>query len=108
MGLRAAVAWSNVPSIVTLGMWALLLAVFGSQVFDKEFVQTQFIGYQAGILFLVMLVEMVVSIWGFVILLNTLAEIQKFSIWRALLNVVIPFVGVIALIWFLGWAIYGN
>ncbi len=108
MQIRSAVAWSNVPTVVTILMWILLLGVFGGQVFDREFAQTQFIGYQAGILFLVMLVEMVVSVWGFIILLNTLAEVQGFSVWRALLNVLIPFVGIVAIIWFIGWALYGS
>lgn len=108
MEVRAAVTWSNVPTLVTILMWVLLLGVFGGQVFDREFAQTQFMGYQAGILFLVMLVEMVISVWGFIILLNTLAEVQGFSVWRALLNVLIPFVGVLIIIWFIGWALYGS
>ena len=108
MEIRAAVAWSNVPTVVTILMWVLLLGVFGGQIFDREFAQTQFVGYQAGTLFIVMLIEMVISVWGFLILLNTLAEVQGFSVWRALLNVVIPFVGIVAIIWFLGWALYGS
>jgi hypothetical protein len=106
--IRAAVSWSNVPSLVTIAMWGLLLGLFGIQVFDREFAQTQFIGYEAGVLFLVMLVELVISIWGFIILLNMLAEAQGFSIWKALLNVLIPFVGVLAFIWLISWALYGH
>jgi hypothetical protein len=106
--IRAALAWSNVPNIVTILMWIVLLGVFGTQVFDKDFSNAQFVGYQAGILFLVMLIETIVSIWGFIILLNALAEVQQFSIWKAILNVVIPFVAVVALIWVVGWVFWGN
>jgi hypothetical protein len=106
--IRAAFAWSNVPTLVSILMWVLLLGMFGGQVFDRDFAQMQFVGYEAGVLFLVMLVEMVISVWGFIILLNTLAEVQKFSVWRALLNVLIPFVGVLIIIWFIGWAVYGR
>ncbi|MBS0604287.1 MAG: YIP1 family protein [Verrucomicrobia bacterium] len=106
--VRAAVAWSNVPNFVTVLMWIVLLGVFGAQVFNKDFSETQFIGYQAGILFLVMLIESIVSIWGFIILLNGLAEVHGFSVWRALLNVLIPFVLIVAIIWLAGWAIWGT
>jgi hypothetical protein len=107
-GVRAAVAWSNVPNVVTVLMWAVLLGIFGAQIFNKNFSEGHFIGYQAGVLFLVMLIETIVSVWGFIILLNALAEVQKFSIWRALANVIIPFVAVVAIIWIMGWVLWGT
>jgi len=106
--VRAAVAWSNVPNVVTILMWAVLLVVFGEQVFNSNFSQGQFIGYQAGILFLVMLVETIISVWSFIILLNALAEVQGFSVWRAILNVVIPFAAILAIVWIVGWALWGT
>src|SRR5579863_10245645 len=106
--IRAAVAWSNVPNVVTILMWIVLLGIFGAQIFNKNFSEGHFIGYQAGILFLAMLIETIISVWGFIILLNALAEVQKFSMWRALANVVIPFVAVAAIIWILGWALWGT
>ena len=106
--VRAAVAWSNVPNFVTVLMWVVLLMVFGAQVFNRNFSEMQFVGYRAGILFLVMLVESIVSIWGFIILLSTLREVQGFSIWKAILNVVIPFVAVVAVIWGTAWMFSGT
>ena len=104
--VRAAVAWSNVPNIATILLWAVLLGCFGGQVFNKNFSQMHYIGYQAGVLFLIMLIETIVSIWGFIILLNTLAEVQGFSIWKSLLNILIPFVAVVVIIWILGSTIW--
>ena len=106
--VRASVAWSNVPNFVTIVMWIVLLGVFGGQVFNKDFSQMSFIGYEAGVVFLVMLIETIVSIWGFIILINALAEVQGFSIWKALLNVIIPFVVVVAIVWIVGWALWGT
>lgn len=107
MTIRAAVAWSNVPNFVTVAMWIVLLGMFGGQVFNRDFSEMHFVGYQAGTLFLVMLIETIVSVWGFIILLNALAEVQGFSIWKALLNVIIPFVAVVAILWVIGWAFQG-
>ena len=105
--VRAAVAWSNVPNFVTILMWVVLFGVFGTQVLNRNFSEMQFVGYQAGTLFLVMLVESIVSVWGFIILLNTLAEVQGFSLWRALVNIIIPFVSLVVIIWGLGWLLSG-
>ncbi|MGC1878397.1 MAG: Yip1 family protein [Rhabdochlamydiaceae bacterium] len=106
--VRTAVAWSNVPNIVTILMWIVLLYVFGGLVFNRQFSETPFIGYQAGIVFIVFLFQAIVSIWGFIILLQGLAEVQGFSAWKALLNILIPFVIVVALIWLVGWFLYGT
>lgn len=103
--VRAAVAWSNVPSIVTVALWFFLLAVFGGRILGREFAHAQLVGHEAGILFLTMLVEMVISIWGFVILLNGLVAVQGFSIWRAFLNVILPFGALVILAWLVGWAL---
>lgn len=103
--VRAAVAWSNVPNVVSIVVWGALLLMFRGLVFGREFSQMPLVGYQAGILFLLMLIEMVASVWGFVLLLNTLAEVQKFSLWRAFFNVVIPFAAVVALFWVAGFII---
>ncbi len=106
--IRSAVAWSNVPNFITSLTWLALLAVFGGLVLNQGFSETSFVGYQAGIVFIIFLIQSIVSIWGFIILLKTVAEVQEFSVWRALLNVVIPFIIVVALIWLVGWLIWGT
>ncbi len=105
--VRAAVAWSNVPSIVSVAMWIVLMGVFGAQVFRREFAEMTFIGYQAGVVFLTFLVQTIASIWGFIILLKTLGEVQGFSSWKALLNILIPFIIVVAIVWLLAWMMGG-
>src|SRR5262249_37807789 len=48
--VRAAVAWSKVPGFVVIFTWVALLIVFGSQIFGRDFLETQWVGYQAGTL----------------------------------------------------------
>lgn len=106
--VRAAIAWSNVPNIVSIIMWIILFGIFGAQILNKNFSEGKFVGYQAGTLFLVMLIESIVSIWGLIILLNGLKEVQGFSIWRALLNLAIPFALVVVIVWVAAWAFSGT
>ena len=97
--IRCAVALSNVPNVFTILMWGVLIGCFGKEALYHDFMETPFVGYQAGILFLVFLMESIASIWGFVILLKGLSEVQNFSVWKALINVVIPIVGLFGLLW---------
>lgn len=101
--IRAAVAWSNVPNFVTVLMWVVLLSIFKGRVFAPEFNEAHFIGYQAGVVFLVFLIQSIVSVWGFILLLHTLGEVQGFSAWKALLNVIIPVVIIVAAWLIVGW-----
>ena len=97
--IRAAVAWSNVPIVINIAMWFVLIGFFGNQVFLANFPEMAFMGKELGIVSLVYLIESIMSIWSFIIMLHTLGEVQGFSAWRALLNVIIPFVLVMIAVW---------
>ena len=101
--VRAAVAWANVPNTVNILMWLLMVATFGNQVFTHSFAETPFIGYQLIVVFFAFLVQVMVAVWGFIIGLKALGEVQGFSAWKALLNVLIPFFMVMIGIWILMW-----
>jgi hypothetical protein len=103
--IRTAVVWSNVPNIVAILMWIVMITAFGRAVFINTFSSSHFMGTQAGIIFIVFLLQSIASIWGFVILLQGLGEVQGFSAWRALINILIPFVIVVAILWLIGWAL---
>lgn len=88
--LRCAVAWSNVPNVVTCAAWVLLALMVGQALFTPGFyaegtvlpaITTVLFGFQG-----------IAAIWAFVLFIIALAQVQKFSIWRAIVNVLIPFV----------------
>jgi hypothetical protein len=101
--IRAAVAWSNMPSVVNIAIWMINIAVFGVRIFRSDFVETQFVGNELSIIFMTALVQLVIAVWAFVIMLKALGEVQGFSAWKALLNILIPifviFIGVSILAW---------
>lgn len=102
--VRSAIAWSNVPMLVNIFMWILLFIIFGSDLFRDfpgAFVLTK---AQKAFLFLILLSQLVISIWIIVLYVNALSEVQKFSIGKAILNILIAIVivpAVIALIAFI-------
>lgn len=97
--IRAAVSWSNVPNIVTILTWILMIAVFKRDLFSENFVGTPFVGYELAVFTLIFLAQTTAAIWSFIILLKGIGEVQGFSAWKALLNVIIPFVIVVAAVW---------
>lgn len=97
--VRAAVSWSNVPNIVIIFTWLALLFFFRHQVFLAAFQKGQFVGAAFTIYAIILLTQAVMSIWSFVILVKGLAEVQGFSAWKGLLNVLIPFFMIVILSW---------
>jgi Yip1-like protein len=85
--VRAAIAWSQVPSIVAgaitlaaLLMGAIVPPVSGASGALKASPQLFELGLLNGIL----------TLWGFIVSLKCLGEVNRFSAWRALGAVLIP------------------
>lgn len=84
--IRAAVAWANVPNIVTLVTWLMLVAVYGSDIFvspNPEMTQ----GFNFADL--AMLIQVAAGIWGLVIIIGGVAQAQRFSNWRSFGSLII-------------------
>jgi len=99
--IRAAVSWSHVPNLVNIVIWLIMMGVFGSRLFFQSFAETPFLGHEISVVFIGFLVQVIISVWGFVIALKSLGEVQGFSAWKALLNVLIPFFMVMIVFWIL-------
>ena len=97
--IRSAIAWSNVPNTVVILMWLVLICVFGDLLFMKGFEHAHFGGFETGLIFLVFLIQTIAAIWGFIIMLSMLGEVQGFSAWMGLLNVLIPFSIIAVIVW---------
>jgi Yip1-like protein len=99
MNIRSAVTWSNVTNVVTSLIWLILIATFGQRVFVSSFPSMPFMGAEAALVMVLFLVQLIVSIWSIVILCKALGEVQKFSSWKGLLNIIIPFILVLVFVW---------
>ncbi len=101
--VRAAVAWSSVPNIVSMAIWLTQIAMFGNKVFSLMFFNTPLVGIELTVTYFCSIISIVVMIWGIVILLKAIGEAQQFSAWKALLNVFLPFIvvfiGLKLLVW---------
>lgn len=96
--IRCAYAWSCVPFALNIPFWLIMAAVFGNQLF-LNFPEGYLLGgWQLTLLFLILISKMILAIWSLVIYLNGLAEVQQYSVLRAIFNVIVA--GILLLIVF--------
>jgi hypothetical protein len=104
--IRAAVAWSNVPSLINGVLWIVNMLLFKSRIFTLSFVMMPLSRGEAMVLAVTSLIQLILAVWSLVILVKALGEVQGFSAWKGLLNVLIPFfiivIGFSLLFWVLG------
>lgn len=91
LAIRASLAWANVPNLVNILLWLILIAYFRKAVFLNTFAQTPFSGGMLYLVTFIFLAQTALSIWAFIILIKSLAQVQGFSAWKGLFNVLIPF-----------------
>jgi hypothetical protein len=87
--IRAAIAWSSVPLIWALLIWIPELALIGDELFKSETPRMD-ASYTLLLAFLgLSLIELVIAIWALVVLLKSLGQVQGFSAWKALGNLLL-------------------
>ena len=79
--VRSALAWSRLPMFICLGMWFFLF------VSNHDYAFIQYAGGPSA--FFVNFITLIVEIWSFVLLFQSIREIQHFSVGRSIANVFI-------------------
>lgn len=103
--IRAAYAWSCVPFIINIGLWILLAALFGQNLFISGMANVAIPNTLIFVLFFALTTRLVLAVWSLVIYFNALAEVQTYSLLKAILNVVIAGFLLALVVWTL-WTIY--
>ncbi len=100
--VRAAYAWAAVPLIINIPVWVLMIFIFGHQVFlnfpDASTLPNSLMFF----LFATLVIKLVLAIWSLVIYLNALAQVQSYSMLKAILNVVVAGI-ILAVFMFIVW-----
>ncbi|KKO44464.1 hypothetical protein WG68_15530 [Arsukibacterium ikkense] len=84
--LRAAMAWGAIPILCTLLLWVPLLALYGNAMFSSD---TQRITDNLVPYFILIFLELLLAIWGVILIIKCVGQVQGFSAWRALGNVML-------------------
>ncbi len=103
--LRAAMAWASVPLVVAAVVWLPELLMVGREMFTAE---TPRLDARPGLALLMLamfVLEAVAGIWAFVLNCKCVGEVQGFSAWKALGNLLLAFLLLVAPFVVLGFAV---
>lgn len=88
--VRATVAWASVPTIVSDLVWIMSMMMFGAALFvTPDGLNNQLAQNSTYLLLAFALIKVVMSVWTLVIGISALAEVQGFSILRAIGNIIL-------------------
>ncbi len=87
--IKVAYAWTNVPAIIGLILWILQLLLFGDEMFTTEMDRVDSNTSLYVLFFVIAAIEMVLMVWGIIILIKGIAEAQRFSSWKAIGNLLL-------------------
>jgi hypothetical protein len=87
--VRSAYAWSCVPLTINAALWVVLGLMFGRELFMSVPESHPLTQVQVSVLFFALVVRLITALWAVVIYVNTLSEVQKYSVLKAIGNIVI-------------------
>ena len=87
--MRAALAWAYIPILWGMLMYLLQIPLFGSELFSSLTPTLSASGLLTSLFIVLSLLGITFDIWSFSLSLKTVSEVQGFSVWKALLNMVL-------------------
>lgn len=90
--IRASLAWSQIPAIWGLGIWAFGLLTIGSELFTTE---KPGIEQNPGPIQFMASSMFVVGVWSIVVACKAIGEVQGFSAWKGLANLLLAILVII-------------
>ena len=95
--VRAAIAWSQVPAIAA--EIVLLIAVLMGIPMPTPGATPGMLPQIDPAFYKVLVIEVVLGFWGFIVSLKCIGEVHRFSAWRAFIAILIPALIVLVVIW---------
>lgn len=102
--VRAATYWSSVPMVITIAIWIVLMVVHGNSLFVAGY-ERGLTGTGITINIVAALIQVIIGVWGLVIFLHALGEVQGFSAWMALLNTFLAGLAGFILLFLISWGV---
>ena len=94
--LRTAIAWGSVPMIAAGVPLLVMLFLIGPELFTENTPRLDARPTLAIVVLGLIVVQVILTLWGIVTLLKTVAQVQGFSVWRAFVNNAAPLLIIVA------------
>jgi len=95
-------SYALIPSLVVLFTFILRVVLFGNNEFQRNVDMFENAFLTTSIYTVTAFIEIVISVWTLVILVIGISEVQKLSIWKSILNLILPGLLLIAVLLPLG------
>jgi hypothetical protein len=105
LSLRSAISWANVTGVVSVSIGLFIALAFQKTAFCSNFVQMPISAGFAQILGGLFLLQIIVSIWTVCLLVAAVAEVQGFSIVKALMNIIAAIAVAVVGMWIISFII---
>lgn len=102
--VRAAIYWASVPNLVSIFLWIVMMIAFGKTLFVTGFEENLSSG-ALGMIFAVAILHIAVAIWGLIILVKAIGEVQGFSAWMGLLNAFLSGLALSIVLFIISWGV---
>ena len=86
---KCAIAWSNITGIFSVISYATLIAYFKEGWFSPAWVNMPVDRSMAYILFCLFLIQIISIGWTIYLLIQSISQVQKFPIWKSIVNLVL-------------------
>lgn len=111
--LRAALACAGIPMVWGLLVWIPRTVWFDSRLVDEPMLIFQEGAPEATWIWYVLLFDLILNAWATVLLVKTVAQVQGFSAWRALANLILAVMVVVSPLVLLipalvAWTMFGQ
>ncbi|KZN54490.1 hypothetical protein N474_01865 [Pseudoalteromonas luteoviolacea CPMOR-2] len=93
--LRTAIAWSNVPSVLSLMLWVPLIAIAPNEIFATNTPTINANTIKSVLYWGIMTIQLVLGIWSLILMIKCVAQVQEFSFWRAFSNLLLAGVALV-------------
>lgn len=91
-------AYAALPSVLGLVVLVIQIAIFGKAIFTSDGVDPYASTLSEIVIYGTLFLQIVLSLWSLVLLVIGIAQVQKFSIGYAILNIILPGLLVLAVV----------
>ena len=102
--VRAAIYWASVPNVVSSFLWIIMMIAFGKALFVTGF-EENLPNSLIGMILSVAILHIAIAIWGLIILVKAIVEVQGFSAWMGLLNTFLSWVALSIVLFIITWGV---
>ena len=84
------IAYSLLPSLITLLLFIPELGLFGNKIFQSNIDLANSGFWSRFVFYIIDFLRVILPLWSFILMIIGISEVQKLTIWKSILNIILP------------------